>query len=478
MPHRHFCLYTAILLLLLSGSCLKQVAEYPPYQGAIDPKLPVNGTLAWLNAQTPQEGKPLLLDTDITIAVVVRADDRSGNTYEQLVVEDSSRGICILVNAPYLYTIYPIGRKVYLKLKGLYLGNEHGLSCIGSIPAPDNAGMLQVSAISSQQVASHLIPADFPQWSGPVATSLGSIDTVNPALLNRLILINGIQLVNPGYDRTYALAAAAVNIRLQDCEGHEVILRSSNYASFRAATTPSGKGSITAIYSVYNGTPQLLIRDTGDVRMLEPRCDGSSGIASILTTLDKIRQHYKGRDTLLNGYKVTGIVITEAASRNHGAGGSMVLQDESAGILVYFGSGATGIPVLGDSVLLDLEGSTLTSYNNTLEIKNIRTSAAIVAASGRTVTPLLLTIAELLADFSRYESRLVRIDHAKVKNSGNYSGSKTLTDGTGEIVLFTSSAASFATLPLPAISKTFQGIATWYDTIKEIKIRHPDIDVY
>ena len=129
-------------------------------------------------------------------------------------------------------------------------------------------------------------------------------------------------------------------------------------------------------------------------------------------------------------------------------------------------------------MLLDLEGSTLTRYNGALEIKNIRTSAVTTLAASRTLAPIPLTIAALLADFSHYESRLVRIDNAKVKNKGNYSGSRTLTDGTGEIVLFTSSSASFATQPLPTISKTFQGIPTWYDTLKELKIRNPDMDVY
>ncbi len=43
--------------------------------------------------------------------------------------------------------------------------------------------------------------------------------------------------------------------------------------------------------------------------------------------------------------------------------------------------------------------------------------------------------------------------------SGNYSGSKMINDGTGTIILYTASTATFASQAVPTITKTFQGIA-------------------
>jgi hypothetical protein len=223
-------MFICAVISLLYYSCLKPPAITPPYTGNEDPGLEVTGNLRWLSSITPAPGaQPVLLDTDITIAAIVRADDRSGNIYDQLILEDSSGGISIYINSKYLYQIYPIGRKLYLKLKGLYLGNEHGLPCLGSVPAPDNSGALQVSAIPSRQTDQHIIPANFPAAMAATTVGISDLVPLNPKLLNRLIRISELQLANPGLDRTYAEAGAARNIRLEDCQGKEITLRTSSY---------------------------------------------------------------------------------------------------------------------------------------------------------------------------------------------------------------------------------------------------------
>lgn len=475
--NRYFSAKIALLLFL--AACLKPPPEMPPYTGHDDPGLPVNGDLGWLNLQSPAAGSnPILLDSDITIAAIIRADDSSGNLYDCLILEDSNGGIMIRINSSPLYKAYPTGRKIYLKLKGLYLGNNHGLPCLGATPTPDNAGLMQVSSLPARMISRHIIPAGFPPPMPARETNLQELIPLNPGLLNRLVRIPELELVNPGYDRTYAEPERTAQIRLRDCLGREIILRTSNYALFRDCTTPSGKGSLTAVYSVYDNTPQLIIRDTADLQFYDRRCDGSSAANSITIPIDSIRRIYRNKDTLLAGLAICGLVITDADSRNHGASGSMIVQDATGGIIIYFGSAAANVPVLGDSVRIDLQGSTLTRYNGGLEIKNIKTSAAQVIASGKTAEPVRLNIATLNARFEQYESMLVRIDNARITNPGNFSGNRMLNDGSGSIILFTSSLASFARQPAPAISKTFQGIVTWYDTVKEIKIRNPVLDVY
>jgi hypothetical protein len=78
-----------------------------------------------------------------------------------------------------------------------------------------------------------------------------------------------------------------------------------------------------------------------------------------------------------------------------------------------------------------------------------------------------------------YESTLVKITNAIVAGGGTYSGSRTLSDGTGSIILYTSASAFFAGQAVPTTPKTFVGIATPFTGgVKEVKLRNPAIDVY
>lgn len=467
-----------ILIIVSASSCLKKKAETPDARNNIDPALTVNYSIAQLNIQLPPEGAPTLIDSNWTIAAIVTADDRSGNFYNQLTIQDSSGGISILLNANSLYTSYPIGRKIYVQFKGMYLSNYHGLPQMGSTPAPDNSGMLQASALPAKEISKHIIAANFPVALQAYSVALSDIDTPRKALLNCLVTISDIELTNPSYDNVYADPSAATSIKLQDCSGKQILLRSSNYAEFQNYPTPSGKGTITGIYMIYKGVPQIMIRDTNDVRMHDTRCDGSTVQAPVLVSIDSIRRLYSGADTVLGAYAITGIVTTDAANKNNGSAGNIIIQNNNKAIILYFGSSATGIPDLGDSITVNLTGSTLSQYSDALEIKNIKTAKVNIIASGKFVTPIPLTIAALNASFSNYESVLVKIANAKMKTSGSYSGSKTINDGTGDVILYTASTATFATQSVPTITKTFQGIVTPYGSTRELKIRNPVLDVY
>ena len=73
----------------------------------------------------------------------------------------------------------------------------------------------------------------------------------------------------------YALPAnlaSASNLKMMDCDSNAISLRTSGYSSFQSARPAKGMGSITVIYTVYNNTPQLILRDTADIQLTNPRC--------------------------------------------------------------------------------------------------------------------------------------------------------------------------------------------------------------
>ena len=82
---------------------------------------------------------------DKTIAGVVIADDESGQFYKTIVIQDSTGGISVKLDGYDLYTKYPVGRQVFIKLKGLYMAITTGsLKLAEVLTIPEAGRRLQV----------------------------------------------------------------------------------------------------------------------------------------------------------------------------------------------------------------------------------------------------------------------------------------------------------------------------------------------
>lgn len=269
-----FILLSAITL----SSCLKKDYAGPPDKSGYDPMLPVNATiqkvLNLLPANYPSTSvAPVKIDSDWTISAVVVGDDKSGNLYKQIVIDDGSTGLAVLIDAYDLFNDYPVGRKIYIKLKGLYIGTYHSLPQLGY--TPDNTGA--ISGIPGTLAENYLVKANYPNTVTPIKVTFAEIaGGANVALENRLIQIDSVEFVAGDVFQPYAAPApsSGTSLDLEDCSS-TVVLRTSGYSNFQSALTPSGRGSITAIYTVYNSTAQLVLRDTSDVKFTGPRCDGA-----------------------------------------------------------------------------------------------------------------------------------------------------------------------------------------------------------
>jgi len=480
---KRLCTFCWILIsLILLYSCIRRGFDRPPDNSGYDPLLRVTHSIAQLKAlnglYSPSTGGDTTFITDdLIISGVVTANDRSGNFYKQIVIQDSTAGIFININAYSLYAIFPVGRKLYVKCKGLYLGYNGGTMELGA----SLTEQLQVGGINGAEIDNHII-------TGPVgnavpdtvitfsqARSLSASAAVR-SLIGCLVTIKDVQFADT--NATYTDPAATTNRMIMECAESAAALavRSSNFSDFHAVPVAKGRGSITGIYTVYQSssyTPQLLIRDTADVHMNGARC-GAVPVAPIIT-IDSLRRMYPGSGIYtLPAVRFAGTVISDL-SRGNVSPGNFILQDGSRkGVILYQSSGAYS---LGDSLLIDAGSGKLQLYNGAMELTGLNSSKISKHATGKTVIPAQLTIAQLNAAFAQYESVLVRVANAVITSGGVYSGNKTLSDGTGTISLYTAPAATFSGMSVPATPKTFTGIGTLY-TPNELKLRDPAIDVY
>lgn len=109
----------------------------------------------------------------------------------------------------------------------------------------------------------------------PISTTIEDINAGKH--LCDLVKISDAQF-EPYQGLTYADGQSNTNRNLVTCSGEGIIVRTSGYASFAAEPLPEGRGTLTAIASVYNTTWQMLIRNTSDVRMNDVRCGGGGDV--------------------------------------------------------------------------------------------------------------------------------------------------------------------------------------------------------
>ena len=116
-------LLIGMALITIQFACKKEIAE-PPVLG--DPGLVANTTIQSLKTRYTI-GQAVAINDDVIIEGVVSCDDRSGNYYQQIAMQDGSGGILLRIAGGNHYTNYPVGRKIYVKCKGLFLGQYNGI---------------------------------------------------------------------------------------------------------------------------------------------------------------------------------------------------------------------------------------------------------------------------------------------------------------------------------------------------------------
>jgi len=260
---------TALLFsVVITTSCVKDKFDEPPTDGPF-PDLEVTHTIRQLKDLFT--GSVVKIDEDIIIEGVVVGDDRSGNFYKTIVIQDGTAGISIRIDRVNFFTDYPIGRKVYIKCKGLYLGAYRNLIQMGG-----GVDLSDPTDPSIQTIASLLIDRFFVK--GPINQPIEPVDIeildFSSVYQNMLIRLKDVQFVQGDVDQTYAnsVTKQSLNRTIQNCGGATAIVRSSGYSNFAAAKTPGGNGTLTAVYTVFGTTNQLLIRDLNDVKFDNARC--------------------------------------------------------------------------------------------------------------------------------------------------------------------------------------------------------------
>ncbi len=274
---------SAVILIAVLGtiSACKKTFDAPPGPG--DVNIVANTSIQNLKSYHTIPGVYDLITQDVIISGIVVANDKSGNMYKQLFIQDTTGAIQLLVDAYSLYASYPVGRKVYVKCKGLTLTDSYSNMVLGYKAIVD--GLPSIEGIPGAIVNDHLIGGSLNNPVEPLSVTINDLGTsLDNRYINALVKLDGYEFVAGDSSKTYGDTSSyksTVNrlISLGCGSSLTTTVRTSGYANFAGIHVPTGNGSITAIYTIYRSSPtsstttkQLLLRDTSDVQFTNGRC--------------------------------------------------------------------------------------------------------------------------------------------------------------------------------------------------------------
>jgi len=269
-------IYFSVLFLTLSllslNSCKERVLDTPPFH---IPEADVSDgtviTVAELINLAPNLPSPgiFLIDSNYYVKGVITGNDESGNIYKKLYIQDSTAAIAISIDAKTMYLKYRVGQTVYLKCKGMYLGNSYGIYQFGSIY---NGGPGRITLSDSLLIEDVIMQDGLPDLeSVPEPKTVEGVTGLSLTEdISKLVKVTNVSFVDAGV-KLYANAGESYPERtIKDMNGNTMVLSNSSYATFAKDTLPIGSGDITGILGLYNGEFRLVIRDLNDIQFYEP----------------------------------------------------------------------------------------------------------------------------------------------------------------------------------------------------------------
>lgn len=432
-------------------------------------------------------GGAKIIETDIIMEGYVVSSDKSGNIYKSISIQDKpenpTAAIKISINQTNIYTKYNVGRKIYVKLKGLAVGYSFGSVQIG-VANGDGLGGILGSELDKYIVRSCEVAEIIPKKM--------TISALNKSMLEMLIEIENVQFKSADLGKAYGNAdnTETVNRVLENSDNScnildEVILRNSGYASFKNNLLPEGKGSVVAIFSNYYDDFQLYLRDTDDVKFTTARCDYSSSFQPNIT-LKSVKEMYQGTMVefgIANNYVVEGYVVS---SDEHGSfEKKLVIQDAvenaTAGIQILIGKTANFEQYnVGDKVFVKLNKLYMNKKDGILTIGFPKGTVIteidetqipdFIYNSGEnfSIIPKEILIGEVLNP--SFENTLVKVKNVQLAQnelgsaftyfSGTNSGFRTLEtcNESTKLSVFTNGKATFSNELFPQGKGTITGV--------------------
>lgn len=195
---------------------------------------------------------------NLVLKAVVSANDKSGNIFKKIYLQDATGNIEMEVDQSNIYTDYPVGQELFLDLKGLSLSVYGGELQLGH---PDAYNFRCPYVVFTAQAHKN----GYPDVKKINLKEVSRISELSNADAFALVKFKNVRFKNGGKNNFAPKGENYTTEYLLDSKGDSIAVRTSNYAEFAAETLPAGYGNVTAILGRYNDSWQLTIRTLDDL---------------------------------------------------------------------------------------------------------------------------------------------------------------------------------------------------------------------
>jgi hypothetical protein len=265
--------------------------------------------------ETSTQDKYAAINEDIQIKGYVTCNDRTGNMYKEISLQDETGAISIGINYGGCFGFLPEGQEIVIALKGLHIGNyrqqatigmqyldKNGTNCVGRMPLAvwnehynytsrrltrdelDKWAGVVIDASKGETVERALF-ADCKNWDGKnfIKTSWNlNKDQGKLAILKNVsiyeggyydndteVYVDGVKfvpgesaLVVPGFSTSWTFKEMENDTQ----KSGSVALYTSNYADFSANKAPTGKFNVIGVVKRYKDEWEFIVRDYNDIQ--------------------------------------------------------------------------------------------------------------------------------------------------------------------------------------------------------------------
>ena len=436
------------LILIFSGTILMHGCLDKDFEAPDPLDIPIGEvhTIAELRQIFADGGnQPIRFTEDVTIFGVVTMDATSGNIFRSAFLEDNTAAINLRLTSP----------------GGLYQGDSLRLNLRGTVLSSFE-NMLQIDSV---HVGNNIVKLRTMVDFEPEVVNINTLLS-NPGYQAKLVKLENVEFQANELGQTFADAdnLLARNRMLRDCDGNQIIVRTSGYANFADELLPEGKGSLVAVLAQFRDDRQLFIRSFDEIKMDGERCPTPGEDMDPITIAEIKELFSQGTTTIPPNRRLDGVVISDREHDNH-PGQNLYLMDENGdGVTLRFNQFHDFN--LGEQIRIIAGTIPISRFNGLLQIGEIPVGNGIVLGDGILPEPTTTTIDNLKTNFNDFESTLVRIENVVIPPAGTFSGNITISDNTGEAIMYTYPYASFQNTPVTPGIYNITVIASFFNQMQ------------
>ena len=279
-------IFKPIFILLFAASittsCVKEDFDNPN-KSIPTYELTVTKTVAEVLASSGNTIMPFDPAANDIIAAYVTSSDEKSNFYNtisfQTIPDDGSQpiGFSVPITLKSFTKGFTPGRKVFIKLSGLYRAVVDGSLQIGAFYQPNPNDVPKVGRISENEWQNYLFPSSIQVAEDSFVRTVSLAEAATNANLNTLVELENVEFADSSVGRTYFdvdSGGGSTNHLITDINGGTArFFRVSSFAPFSTHQVPSESGRIRGVMTRFGNDFQFLIRVEGDVKLTQSRVD-------------------------------------------------------------------------------------------------------------------------------------------------------------------------------------------------------------